>query len=339
MIQLFRHKRRRAGPDKRGEQLMAEDDQLPVRVAWLYYMESQTQDRIAARLGLTRLRVNRLLAEARASGLVSIAINSRLADCVRVENDLKQSCGVRDAVIVPTPEDAGLIPDLLGRAAGDYISRHLESNRVNGLGVGWGATLREAIRHVRPGRWPAMNVNSMMGGLTRGLEINTFETASSLAARLQAQCTYLAAPLYAGSAKSRDRILAQDVFKEAFDRIAANDLAIVSVGDLSQRSLLIRYGLPADVTAASLKKAGAVGDIIGQFLDAAGRPVKHPLNQRVLAPGVAALSRIPTVVVASGGANKTAIIAAVLRARLASVLICDEATASAALRLAQHGER
>src|SRR6187549_321901 len=101
---------------------MAEDDQLTVRVAWLYYMEGQTQDRIAARLGLTRLRVNRLLAEARANGLVSISINSRLEGCLRVEAGLKQQCGLRDAVIVPTPEDANLIPELLGRATGDYIS-------------------------------------------------------------------------------------------------------------------------------------------------------------------------------------------------------------------------
>ena len=313
---------------------MAEDDQLPVRVAWLYYMESQTQDRIAARLGLTRLRVNRLLAEARESGLVSIAINSRLTSCLRIEQELKEACGLRDAVIVPTPADASLLPDLLGRATGDYISRHLDTHRVRGLGVGWGATLREAIRHVRPGRYPGMNVNSMMGGLTQGLEINTFETASSLAARLQAQCTYLAAPLYASSPKSRDTILAQDVFKEAFARIAANDLVVLSVGDLSQRSLLIRYGLPADVSAASLQKAGAVGDIIGQFLDAQGRPVKHAINRRVLAPPIDSLARIATVVVASGGINKTAIIAAVLRAKLASVLICDEATAGAALKLA-----
>ncbi|MBA3508112.1 MAG: hypothetical protein H0T80_20345 [Betaproteobacteria bacterium] len=38
------------------------------------------------------------------------------------------------------------------------------------------------------------------------------------------------------------------------------------------------------------------------------------------------------------GANKTAIIAAVLRARLASVLICDQNTAGAALRVLGRGE-
>jgi DNA-binding transcriptional regulator LsrR (DeoR family) len=310
------------------------DDQVPVRVAWMYYMEGLTQDRIANRLRLTRLRVNRLLAEARHSGLVSVSINASLTSCLELEAALRLRCGLRDAVIVPTPEDPDLIPVLLGRATGAYLSRHLDEHRIRGLGIGWGATLRESIRHVRAQRRPELVVTSMMGGLTRGLEINTFETASAFASRLEAQCTYLAAPLYATSARSRDTIVAQAVFREAFDRIAANDLVILSVGDLSTRSLLVRYGLPKDVTIKSLRSAGAVGDIMGQFLDADGHPVDHPLNRRALAPPVAALAHFPTVVVTAGGKNKVDVIAAVLRARLASVLICDEKTASAAIRLA-----
>ncbi|KLN53904.1 sugar-binding transcriptional regulator [Variovorax paradoxus] len=314
---------------------MAEEDQVAVRVAWLYYMEGLTQDGIATKLGLTRLRVNRLLGEARESGLVSIKINSRHESCLRLEEELRSVCGLREATIIPTPESPDLIPVLLGRTAGEYLSKHIETTRVRGVGVGWGATLREAIRHVASGQWPEVHVNSMMGGLTRGLEINTFETASALAARLGAQCSYLAAPLYAGSAKSRDTIVSQDVFKEAFGQIAANDVALLSVGDLSTRSLLVRYGLPKDVPVAELRQAKAVGDIIGQFLDRHGKPVKHALNQRVVAPSLEELARIPTVIVASGGENKAPIIAAVLRARLLSVLICDEQTARTALKLYQ----
>lgn len=311
---------------------MAQDEeQVTVRAAWLYYMEGLTQDKVAAQLGLTRLRVNKLLGEARASGLVGITINSRLTDCLALEADLKRHCGLRDAIVVPTPEDEDLIPVLLGRAAGEFLSRHLETSKVRGIGVGWGATLREAIRFVKPGHWANVNVNSMMGGLTRGLEINTFETASALAARLGASCSYLAAPLYAGSEKSRDTLVSQDVFREAFSDMAANDVAMLSVGDLSQRSLLVRYGLPKDVTAASLRRAGAVGDIVGQFLDAQGRPVAHPLNRRAISPSLEGLARVPTVIVASGGLNKAAIIAAVLQAKLVSVLVCDQKTAAKAL--------
>ena len=171
----------------------------------------------------------------------------------------------------------------------------------------------------------------MMGGLTRGLELNTFEIASEFARRIGGKCNYLAAPIYAGSPRSRDTILAQDVFRETFQQLATSDVALLSAGDLSRRSLLIRYGLPRDVTVDSLRVAGAVGDIMGTFLDSRGEPVKHALNRRVIAAPLAMLRAIATVVVASGGLNKTAILAGVLRAKLCSVLVVDEVTARAVL--------
>jgi DNA-binding transcriptional regulator LsrR (DeoR family) len=106
---------------------------------------------------------------------------------------------------------------------------------------------------------------------------------------------------------------------------------LLSVGDLSRRSLLIRYGLPRDVTVDSLRAAGAVGDIMGTFLDSRGNPVKHALNKRVIAAPVAMLRDIAMVIVASGGLNKTTILAGVLRAKLCSVLVVDEMAARAVL--------
>jgi lsr operon transcriptional repressor len=308
-----------------------EDEQLRVRVAWLYFMEGLTQADIAARLGITRLRANRLLGEARASGLVSIQVNARLNDCVALERQLVAETGLKDAVIVPTPADAEQIAPMLGRATADYLSRHLGENRARALGIGWGATLRETVRHLPAANLPELSINSMMGGLTYGSELNTFEIASEFARRVNAQCNYLAAPIYSGSPKSRDTILAQDVFRDAFERLAAIDVALMSVGDLSRRSLLIRYGLPRDVTVESLRAAGAVGDIMGTFLDASGHPIRHPVNKRVIALPIETLRKVDTVIVASGGLNKTAVLASVLRGRLCNVLIADEASARAAL--------
>jgi DNA-binding transcriptional regulator LsrR (DeoR family) len=300
-------------------------------VAWLYFMEGLTQGDIATRLGITRLRANRLLGEARQSGLVNIQVNARLSECVALERELVAATGLKDAVIVPTPADVEQIAPMIGRATADYLARHLGENRARALGIGWGGTLRETVRHLASANLRDLSINSMMGGLTRGSELNTFEIASEFARRVNAQCNYLAAPIYSGSPKSRDTILAQDVFRETFQRLAAIDVALMSVGDLSRRSLLIRYGLPRDVPVAELRAAGAVGDVMGQFLDASGKPVDHPLNHRAIALPLGELRQIPTVVIASGGANKVRIIAAVLRARLANVLVCDERTAAAAL--------
>src|SRR5438067_180045 len=314
---------------------MIEDNQTEVRAAWLYFMEGLTQAEIARRLGTTRLRINRILVDARRNGLVGITLNSELATCVALEHELIRDFKLKAAVIVPTPDDEEQVPVIVGRAAANFVSHYLETHRVRGFGIGWGRTLREMTRHIRSGRYPDLCVNSMMGGLTRGLEINTFDIVSELARRLNSQCQYLAAPIYASSPASRDTIVAQDVFRDAFRRIEKNELAVLSIGDITKRSMLVRYGLPEDVGINQLRAAGAVCDIIGQFIDAHGRPIDHPLNRRAIALPLHALSGAATVVFAAGGAYKTRAIAAVLRGGFGSVLVCDETTARAAAALAR----
>jgi len=311
------------------------EKQLEVRAAWLYYMEGLTQADIARRLGTTRLRINRILVDARHNGLVGITLNSELASCVELEQQMIRDFRLKDAVIVPTPDDEEQIPVILGRATANFVSHYLESHRIRGFGIGWGRTLREMNRHVRAGRYPDLCVNSMMGGLTRGLEINTFDIVSELARRLSSQCQYLAAPIYAGSPESRDTIIAQDIFRDAFRRIETDELAVLSVGDVTKRSMLVRYGLPEDVGIRELRAAGAVCDIIGQFIDADGKAIDHPLNRRAIALPLTELTRVPTVVFAAGGRHKVHAIAAVLRGGYGSVFVSDEATARAAAALAR----
>jgi lsr operon transcriptional repressor len=314
----------------------AVNEQLRARVAWLYYMENMTQAEIAARLRLTRARVNRTLGECRESGLVRITLNSRFESCVVLEDKLRQRGLLRDAVIIPTPEDPDQLFGLLGRAAGDYLSRFIAINRLSNIGIGWGTTLRETIRHLQPAGDPDLCVTSMMGGLSQGLELNTFEIAGELAKRLQAHCRYLAAPIYAASPRSRDTILAQEVFQEVLKRWSTIELALLSIGDMTPRSLLIRNGLPRDVSVDDLKAKGAVGDVLGQFLDARGRPISHSINRRAIALPLDRLAKVKTVALIAGGANKTQIVAAALRGGVGHVLISDEKTVSAALSLIDH---
>lgn len=313
---------------------MERDEQLHARIAWLYHMEEMTQAEIAERLGLTRLRVNRMLAECRSQGIVRVSLNTRFARCVELESALRRRFDLDEAVVIPTSEDPERIHAQLGQAAGAFLSQHIARNAVRSIGVGWGATLREAIRAMEPMDLPGVSVVSVMGGLTRGSELNTFEIAGELARRLGASCLYLAAPIYAGSARSRDTILMQDVFADILARGRSAEVAFLSLGDLSTRSLLIRHGLPPDVTPEELRRAGAVGDVLGQFIDARGRPIDHAVNQRMVGLQLDQLSRIPTVVLAAGGLHKAPVIAATLHGRLARVLISDERTVEEALACA-----
>lgn len=309
------------------------DEQMLVRVAWLYFMEGRTQAEIADLLSTNRLRINRLINEARRSGLVTIAVNSRLASCIELEQVLKQRFNLVHAVIVPTPEDPALVPVLIGQATAEYVSHTLTNSKMAGIGVGWGATLREMVRYMPAVKRPGLYVNSVMGGLTRGIEINTFDIASDLAQLLSAECVYLAAPIYAGSPSSRDAIMALDMFQEAFERIAKNDMVVLSVGDLSERSLLIRYGLPRDIGLEQLLVVGARGDLMGQFIDADGKGIDHEINQRAIALPLEALRSVPNVVLSSGGNHKVAALAAALNSNLVSSLVSDETSIRKTLEL------
>ncbi len=313
----------------------AEGEQIAVRAAWLYFVEGQTQAQVARRLGVTRLRVNRMLADAQRSGLVDISINTELASCVALEQALCRDFGLTTAVVVPTPDDEDRVAAVVGRAAADYVAHHLEQHRVRNLGIGWGLTLREMTRHMRHGRYPELSVCSMMGGVTHGLEFNTFDLSAELAKRLRSQCRYLVAPTYASSPRSRDTIMAQPVFRDALARIAGCEIAVLSIGDVTRRSMLVRHALPDDVSSTELRAAGAVCDIIGQIADARGRVIEHPINRRAIALPLRELAGIPTVVFAAGGSHKVRAIAAALCSGLGSVLIADEATARAASALAR----
>jgi DNA-binding transcriptional regulator LsrR (DeoR family) len=212
---------------------------------------------------------------------------------------------------------------VIGRAAAMFLERLIQASEPTSLGVGWGATLRETVHHMAPANVPNVKVRSMMGGLTRGSEINTFEIVRRFAKVMNAECHYLAAPIYADDPASRDTIVAQTVFQSLLQEATAVDVSILSIGDISPESLQVRYGLPTGTDVGELATAGAVGDLLGRYLDGNGQEIDHPLNRQVISPSINDYRRIPTRIIASGGAHKRAILTACLSAGLATTVITD----------------
>ncbi|MFN7599432.1 MAG: sugar-binding transcriptional regulator, partial [Cereibacter sp.] len=174
-------------------------------------------------------------------------------------------------------------------------------------------------------------VISVMGGLTRGSDLNSFEITMRLADLFGAQHSYFTAPLYAGSRESRDTIMQLDVFGEVLEKLRGVDAMAMAAGDISKASLLMRDGLPGDVTMQDLLALGAVGDALGVVVDAEGRPINHPINERVIGIGLDDLIAIPNVILAAGGPRKVAIVRAILKRGVVNTLVTDEMTARALL--------
>ena len=149
----------------------------------------------------------------------------------------------------------------------------------------------------------------------------------SFAQVLGAKCRYFAAPIYADSEASREVIVAQPVFQEFLRDSSEVDISFLSVGDVTGRSLQVRYGLPPGTDIKALIAAGAVGDLLGRYLDPGGRPVDHPLNRQVISPDLESYRRIPCRIIASGGPHKHAILLATAKAGLATALVRDSRSA------------
>lgn len=307
------------------------EERFLARVAWAYYVEGLTQEKVAEKLGATRLRVNKSLGEARRRGLVRVTFNTAFAACAELEEALCRRYGLQRAYVAPAPSDPADVQMIVGAALGNVLSEVLADRRVKLFGMSWGGTLNIATQFVTAIKRPDLEVISVMGGLSRGSDLNGFEITTRLAKIIGSRHSYFTAPLYAGSAATRDTIMQLDVFRAILEKIRAVDAMAMAAGDLSDRSLLVRDGLPPDTTLQELVDAGGVGDVLGTVIDAEGRAVDHPINERVIGIGLQDLALIPDAILAAGGHHKVPVIRAILGLSLIDTLVTEETTANALL--------
>ena len=89
--------------------MIESDELLSIRAAELYYEEDKTQDEIGTILRLTRWKVGRLLAQAKANGFIRIEIVHPRARRLSIERKLRSATGLADAIVVST---AGVVDEL-----------------------------------------------------------------------------------------------------------------------------------------------------------------------------------------------------------------------------------
>jgi DNA-binding transcriptional regulator LsrR (DeoR family) len=305
------------------------DAALVARICWHYFKEGQTQDVIAQRLKITRKRVNRILGEARESGFVQITITGFTGPCCELEAHLVAKFGLRSAVVVPAPIGDTDVRNLIGAAAGHYISENLPAAGM--LGITWGGTINVAAQNLKRRSGDGSRVVLLCGGLAESTAINPYDNAAMMARALGARCYYVTAPMFAPTEDLRNALVSSEPILSVLAMVADLDLALLSAVDLSEQSKALEYGVISRETWQSLRDAGAVGDICGHYLDIDGQPVAHPLTKRVIHPTMSSLLRVRERVLAAGGLQKISIIRAAIRARLADVLITDEQAAVALL--------
>jgi DNA-binding transcriptional regulator LsrR (DeoR family) len=296
------------------------------RAAWLYYVHGLTQQAVADQLGVTRARIIAWLAAARDAGIVNVRIDAKTRRQATLESALCGRYRLQRAEVVPSPSAPAATAALVGHAAGAFLADAVVDGTT--AAVGWGATLHAAVRALGTQPRARVAVVALLGGPTHSRAMTPPAVARRLADAFAAECFQLTAPLVVASDAMRIALWNEPPLRTLRARARHADLALLSVGGLSADATLFDGGLLPRGLLASLRRAGAVGDVLGHFVDADGRVVDHPINRRIMAVDLRDVRRVPRIVVASGGADKVAALRAALRALPVHTLITDENAAA-----------
>ncbi|WP_030172879.1 MULTISPECIES: sugar-binding transcriptional regulator [Actinomycetes] len=307
-----------------------QDLRLLVRAATMYHLEGLTQAEVAARLGLSRPTAGRLIARARAQGLVRVVIDAppHLAGSIHTdeERDLETAFGLKEALIIDQLADGTQTGDsALGRAGASVLIRRLEPNST--LGFTWGPETVAVADSITPRSASCRRVVQMDGSMT-SVEYHTGvdHALSRFAERLGAQPLRLVAPLYADpdtvNALQRDSILSQS-FKAAEEA----DVMVFGVGSVTTSTTLFEGAYIDAAILDELTGLGAVGEIGGRFYDKDGVTVESSLVDRTVSVPLEAVRSCPTTMLISGGTHRRESILGALRGGLATTLITDLGTA------------
>jgi deoxyribonucleoside regulator len=322
-------------------------DRLLERVARSYFADGMLQNDIAAAEHLSRPSVSRLLAEARARGVVQFRIGPPVDRVRELEAELRRRTGLRRCVVAANKPRA-----LYGTSSrlGYVAARYLESQiaGVGLLGVASSRSLSSLADSLAAGHRPDLKVVDLLGCLPGGRsgesgragscsagEASGPNTAQLIAARLDAVFRALPAPFVYRSGSARDAALGSELVRGSLELGQRCDLALVGVGSMQRFD---GTGVYSPVTARELEVfagRGAVGHLCGHFLRADGSLVDTKEAPFLLGIGADELRRVPRRIAVAAGRQKVAPIAAAISAGMISELVTDHLTADALLQLLQ----
>jgi DNA-binding transcriptional regulator LsrR (DeoR family) len=174
-----------------------------------------------------------------------------------------------------------------------------------------------------------------MGGSPRvDTPTNPNEICQALATASGGRSRSLYAPAYVEDADDRARFLQQDAIAHTLEAAARADMALLGIGSVDDDCTMVRSGCLSLREIARLRARGAVGDVLGHYVDATGRVVASPHSDRLIALSLDDLRRVKTVVAVASEAEKPLAILGVLSAEVVDVLVVDEGNAHAVLDLA-----
>jgi DNA-binding transcriptional regulator LsrR (DeoR family) len=308
--------------------------ELLARVAYMYYEQEMTQSEIADELGLSRIKVHRLLRESRERDIVHITIDWPIRRDDTLEAALEKMFGLQTARVFTTGYDQPMT-DL--RMIGHLCARFMEDLLVDisRFAICWGRSTYEVVNAIRPGLRANIQIVQAVGTIPHSREdFDSSMLARQLAKKVGGQVLYLTSPLIADSANAAEVIRNQRSIQHTLAMASSADIALVGIGHLDpQTCSFVREGMMTERELQAAIDDGAVGDVAWRIFTSSGDLYPCALNDLIIGITIEDLRQIPMTIGVASGLNKARAIAGALRTQAINVLCTDDKTARAILEL------
>lgn len=310
-----------------------EADDGIAQAAWLYYVGNLSQQEVSDRLGISRFKVLRMLADARERGLVRITVEHRTSHTLALADQLCATFGLQEVQVAPTgtaEEDETFARNAVAVLASGYLTRISNAADSLTVGVGWGRTLSAMADNLTRTRNSGLTFVSLMGSVTYASHTAPGDVCVRLAAQTGGRAILMPAPFVADNAAACEGIMSQRLVREAMEVARRADHALMSAGECREGAILFDSDIFSPDQIQQLRDADVVGDCCGIFYKADGTVADIELNRSTPCVQPADMANTDTVLLA-GGRGKLAATLAVLRAGFVKRLLVDEGLATALL--------
>lgn len=296
------------------------------RAGWLYYIAGNTQDEIAAKLGVSRQTAQRLVSLAVSEKLIKVRLDHPIAKCLDLSRRLSERYQLRLCEVVPADPTSPSTTIGVAEATATEIERRLESQHPIVVAMGSGRTLRAAVEQLPPMECPQHKLVSLVGNIAPDGSASFYDVIIRIADAVRAPHYPMPLPVIAATTHEKQLFLAQKSVASVVDLARQADVTFVGIGQTGEAAPLVQDGFVTPAEMGALVKAGAVGEIVGWAFDAKGILIDGLTNDRVAsAPLDQPAQRL--VIGAAMGTFKAKAIKAALLGGLINGLITNEATA------------
>lgn len=304
------------------------------QVAWLYYVGNLSQQEVSDRLGISRFKVIRMLADARELGMVRISVEHRTSKTLNLADLLMKKFSLKEVQVAPVPldpDDYIYARSAVGILAASYLARIAGGDQVFTIGLGWGRTLSAMADNIVGLKNKNLTFVSIMGTVTHATHTAPVDVCVRLASQTGGRAMLMPAPFVADDAMSCKLIMEQRLVRETMEVARSASHVIMSVGECHEGAILFDSGLFSDEQLEELQANDIVADCCGVFFRKDGSIADIALNQCTPCVKPNEMTDMD-VSITAGGATKLLATLAVLRAGFVDRLFVDEILAQALLK-------